>query len=53
MGSEIKNNRSGTSWFLGVMLIALGGAFLVNQVFPGFISGLPGSAACAVSGLAI
>lgn len=53
MGSEIKNNRSGTSWFLGVMLIALGGAFLVNQVFPGFISGLLWSAAFAVGGLAI
>lgn len=53
MGSEIKNKRSGTSWFLGVMLIALGGAFLVNQIFPGFVSGLLWAAAFAIGGVAI
>src|SRR5690606_27412026 len=53
MGSEIKNNRSGTRRFLGVMLIALGGAFLVHQVFPGFISGLLWAAAFPLGGLAI
>lgn len=55
MGTEINNNnhnRSG-NWFVGVILIALGGAFLVNQLVPGFISGLLWAGAFAVGGLAV